>query len=115
MRVLRRNLEALGLTDRTTVWPLPVTTALKKLAGQGERFGLAFLDPPYGGGDAAAALSALASLNLFQPGARVVVEHSRRESLPEACGALTRLEVRRYGDTQVAFYLVEEPSQQEHD
>jgi hypothetical protein len=45
----------------------------------------------------------------------VVVEHSRRESLPEACGALTRLEVRRYGDTQVAFYLVEEPSRQEHD
>jgi len=115
LRVLRRNLEALGLADRTTVWPLPVTTALKKLAGQGERFGLAFLDPPYGGGDAAAALSALASLHLLPPGARVVVEHSRRESLPEACGALTRLEVRRYGDTQVAFYLVEEPSQQEHD
>ena len=105
LKVLRRNLEDLDLADRTTVWPLPVAAALKKLAGRGERFGLAFLDPPYGGGDAAAALTALASLNLLLPGARVVVEHSRRESLPEACGALTRLEVRRYGDTQVAFYL----------
>ena len=61
LKVLRRNLEDLGLADRTTVWPLPVTTALKKLAGRGERFGLAFLDPPYGGGEAAAALSALAA------------------------------------------------------
>jgi 16S rRNA (guanine966-N2)-methyltransferase len=114
LKVLRRNLAALGLTDRTTVWPLPVATAVKKLAGRGERFGLAFLDPPYGGGDSAAALSVLASLNLLAPGARVVVEHSRRESLPEVCGALTRLEVRRYGDTQVAFYLVEEPARQEY-
>lgn len=115
LKVLRRNLEDLGLADRTTVWPLPVTAALKKLAGQVERFGLAFLDPPYGGGDAVAALTALASLNLLRPGARVVVEHSRRESLPEACGQLGRLEVRRYGDTQVAFYLMAEPARQEHD
>jgi len=106
LKVLRRNLEALDLLGRTTVWPLPVAMALKKVA---------FLDPPYGGGAAAAALSALASLNLLRPGARVVVEHSRRESLPEACGALTRLEVRRYGDTQVAIYLVQEPAQQEHE
>ena len=115
LKVLRRNLDDLGLLDRSPVWPLPVTTALKKLAARGERFDLAFLDPPYGGGDAVAALSALAALNLMSPGARVVVEHSRRESLPEACGALTRLMVRRYGDTQVAFYLMEQPAQQEHE
>jgi 16S rRNA (guanine(966)-N(2))-methyltransferase RsmD len=106
LKVLRRNLADLGLADRTTVWPLPVTAALTKLAGLGESFGLAFLDPPYGGPDAAAALTAMAGLNLLAPGARVVVEHSRRESLPEVCGGLTLLTVRRYGDTQVAFYLM---------
>ena len=57
LKVLRRNLEALGLTEMTTVWPLPVAAALKKLAGRGEGFGLAFLDPPYGGGEAVMALS----------------------------------------------------------
>ena len=115
LKVLRRNLADLGLADRTTVWPLPVTTALKQMAGRGERYGLAFLDPPYGGPEAVAALTALAALPLLAPGARVVVEHSRRESLPEVCGALTRLTVRRYGDTQVAFYLMAEPAPQEHD
>ena len=106
LKVLRRNLANLGLTDRTTVWPLPVTAALKHLAGRGEPFGLAFLDPPYGGGAAVTALSALAEPPLLAPGARVVVEHSRREIMPEAVGALRRLSVRRYGDTQVAFYLM---------
>jgi 16S rRNA (guanine966-N2)-methyltransferase len=115
LKVLRRNLADLDLADRTTVSALPVTTALKKLAGHGESFGLVFIDPPYGGGDALATLTALVSINLLRPGARVVVEHSRRDSLPEACGGLTRLTVRRYGDTQVAFYLMAEPDLQEHD
>jgi 16S rRNA (guanine966-N2)-methyltransferase len=115
LKVLRRNLEDLGLLDRITVWALPVAAALKKLAGRGERFGLVFLDPPYGGGAAAAALRALADLNLLAPGAQVVVEHSRRESLPEVGGQLAPLGVRRYGDTQVAFYLKEEPAEQEHE
>lgn len=115
LKVLRRNLEDLGLGDRTRVRPQPVATALKHLAGHGEIFGLAFLDPPYGGPETVAALNALAELPLLAPGARVVVEHSRRESLPEACGGLTRLTVRRYGDTQVAFYLMAEPAPQEHE
>ena len=115
VKALRRNLEDLGLQDRTKVWPLPVAAALKKLAAQGERFGLAFLDPPYGGGQALAALSALASLEVLAIGASVVVEHSRRDSLPEASGPLRRTDLRRYGDTQVAFYLVVESAQQEHE
>jgi 16S rRNA (guanine966-N2)-methyltransferase len=114
LQVLRRNLEDLDLMDRSTVWSLPVALALKKLAGRGERFGLVFLDPPYGGGEAEAALRTLASLNLCRPGAWVVVEHSRRQMLPEECGPLRRLKVRRYGDTQVAFYRLEKPGPQEH-
>jgi len=115
VKALRRNLEDLGLPGQTRVWPLPVTTALKKLAAQGDRFGLVFLDPPYGGGKAPAALDALAELNLLSTEASVVVEHSRRDTLPEESGRLRRTEVRRYGDTQVAFYLLEESAQQEHE
>jgi 16S rRNA (guanine966-N2)-methyltransferase len=115
LKVLCRNLADLGLAGRTTVWPLPVAMALKQLADRGEVFGLAFLDPPYCGPEAVAALSALAELPVLLPGARVVVEHSRRESLPEACGALTRLTLRRYGDTQVAIYLMAESASQEHE
>ncbi len=105
LKVLRRNLNDLGLTAQTMVLPMPVLTALKKLAVRGERFTLAFLDPPYGGGLAAGVLEALAAAELMLPQTWVVAEHSRRESLPERCGDLWRRELRRYGDTQVAFYL----------
>jgi 16S rRNA (guanine966-N2)-methyltransferase len=114
LKVLRRNLEDLGLTAQAQVLPLPVHTALKKLAARGERFSLTFLDPPYGGGLAAEALTALAAAAVLEPQAWVVAEHSRRESLPESLGGLSLRELRRYGDTQVAFYLAAEPETQEH-
>jgi len=104
LKGLRRNLEALGLKDLSVVLPLPVAAALKKLAAQGARFSLVFLDPPYREG-AAATLAALAASGLLSPQALVVAEHSRRETLPEAGFGLARQTLRRYGDTQVAIYL----------
>jgi 16S rRNA (guanine(966)-N(2))-methyltransferase RsmD len=104
LKVLRRNLENLGLGDRTLVLPAPVAAALKKLGARGEGFNLVFLDPPYGKGAGEATLKALAVSRLLLPAARVVAEHSRRESLPEELSRLRRDDLRRYGDTQVAFY-----------
>ncbi len=104
LKVLRRNVESLDLEARTRVLPLAVHSALKKLAVQGQKYDLAFLDPPYGGEKAAAAVQALAAATVMAPGALVMVEHGRRDILPETAGNLQRLELRRYGDTQVAFY-----------
>jgi 16S rRNA (guanine966-N2)-methyltransferase len=113
LKVLRRNLEDLGLTEQAAVLPMPVLTVLKRLAARRERFSLAFLDPPYGGGVAAGTLAALAAADLLSPRAWVVAEHSRRELLPESCGSLTRQALRRYGDTQVAIYLSDKSEEQE--
>jgi 16S rRNA (guanine(966)-N(2))-methyltransferase RsmD len=104
LKVLRRNLKTLDLLNRTLVLPVSVFSALKKLAVQAAVFHLAFLDPPYGFDKAAAVLEALAKAEIMTPGAWVVAEHSRRDTLPEAAGTLQRRELRRYGDTQVAFY-----------
>lgn len=104
LKVLRRNLESLEIVDRALVLPVPVHQALKKLVVRGADFDLAFLDPPYGGEKAAAALDALAAAEILAPAAWVVAEHSRRDHLPEAAGSLKLWELRRYGDTQVAFY-----------
>jgi len=104
LKGLRRNLETLSLVERSQVLPLPVAAALRKLAVQGERFDLVFLDPPYGGDVAPATLAALAASSLLLPQARVVAEHSHRETLPESTGVLQQQTLRRYGDTQVAIY-----------
>jgi 16S rRNA (guanine966-N2)-methyltransferase len=113
LRVLRQNLQTLGLAERVRVLALPVAGALKKLAAQEAQFSLIFLDPPYGRGLALTTLTDLGNSALLVPAARVVAEHSRRESLPERLGGLRLHQARRYGDTQVAFYGVEEKLQEQ--
>jgi len=109
LKILRDNIKTLGLESHTRVLALPVTRALKKLAGQGQQFSLVFLDPPYERGLALKTLAALQVLLL--PEARVVAEHSQRETLPEQVGRLNLSQSRRYGDTQVAFYQLRENSE----
>jgi 16S rRNA (guanine966-N2)-methyltransferase len=111
--VLRRNLLALALEDRTRVMPMPVQKALKKLAAQEEQFTLVFLDPPYGRGLALKTLTTLQGSGLLFPEAKVVAEHSYRETVPEQVGRLKLSQGRRYGDTQVAFYEIRENSQEQ--
>ena len=108
LKILRDNIDTLGLKSPTRVLPLPVTRALKTLAAQGEQFSLVFLDPPYERGLVPKTLAALQDSSLLLRGARVVAEHSQRETLPELVGRLNLSQSRRYGDTQVAFMAPEE-------
>lgn len=118
-RVLEANLQALELGSRASLLRLPAERALPcaadeprrsrgkgalGLALHGGAFNLAFVDPPYGQGLAVMALERLALEGALTDGAMVVVEHSRRDALPEKSGALERVDVRHYGDTDISFY-----------
>ena len=103
-RVLEANLESLELAGRSTVWPLELPRGLGRLAGVLRAADLVMLDPPYGGEAARAVLAALGSPGALKRGARVVVEHHRRDELPERAGSLRRTRERRYGETVVSTY-----------
>jgi|UniRef100_A0A7V6A2N2 16S rRNA (guanine966-N2)-methyltransferase len=113
LRVLRENLATLELHERVMVLALPVSAAIRKLAGQARQFSLIFLDPPYGRGLALSTLAALPDSGLLRPEARVVAECHHREALPEQMGRLTLLQSRRYGDTHVAFYGIRKNLQEQ--
>jgi 16S rRNA (guanine966-N2)-methyltransferase len=100
---LRRNLREGGFDDRSTVVPADVRTALRRLAGQGERFCWVFLDPPYVK-ETDGVLAELSGTDLLTPCAVVVVEHDRRHRPPVSAGELFLTDRRQYGDTELSFY-----------
>lgn len=103
-RVLRRNLEDLGLAGRGEVHVGDATRFVQRLAREGRSFTWIFLDPPYAAGLADAALAAIAAGRLLAPDGTVVVEHDRRSPpLPEH-GLLLKADCRRYGDSELTFY-----------
>jgi 16S rRNA (guanine966-N2)-methyltransferase len=114
--VLRRNLRELGLdTEPETALVVRADTsaAIRRMGRAGERFDLVFLDPPYDSEQAQPALEALMEADLVDADGEVVLEASRRHSLPSVAG-LALLEERRYGDTLIArFQPVGQGAQQE--
>ena len=108
LAALRRNLLALELDACARVVRGDVRSALRRLAGEGERFDLVLADPPYDDREIATPLSLLVSGGLLAPGATVVVERSRRHPLPSVAG-LVSLGSRRYGDTELEWLGAGEP------
>jgi 16S rRNA (guanine(966)-N(2))-methyltransferase RsmD len=99
--VLRRNAAALGWEDRVEVRVGRVEEVAPRLL---PGFSLAFVDPPYADGPAAA----LALLpRLLAPGARVVAEHDERHPPPDQAGPLRLVDRRRYGGTGISIYGLE--------
>jgi len=104
LRVLRDNVEALTLGERTRVMRSDAARAVAVLAGRGERFAVAFLDPPYDSPRAAAALAALADGACLLPGAVVVIQHATRTPPVVAeHAALAPWKARRFGETTLTF------------
>jgi 16S rRNA (guanine966-N2)-methyltransferase len=94
--IAAQNAQALGFD--VTLLKLPALKAVEQLGKRGEKFDLVFSDPPYADEVGAEILAAVRPL--LNPGARVVIEHSKRETMPEE----GRIDERRFGDTVVSIY-----------
>jgi 16S rRNA (guanine966-N2)-methyltransferase len=104
----RKNAKALGFEAEVSVLRLRAERAVERLAREGRRFVLAFADPPYAARAGSWVVGAVAPL--LAEGGVLVVEHDRREVLPEASGALFRVDERRFGDTVLSFYRAALPN-----
>ena len=74
--------------------------AVRRLGSEGARFDLVLLDPPYASDELRRALEALAEAGVVAPEGVVVVEHGKRQPVPEVAG-WEALEAWSYGETQV--------------
>jgi 16S rRNA (guanine966-N2)-methyltransferase len=82
-----------------------LTFLLKSSKRSGKPWNIAFYDPPYAD-DHAPVLNALAenAATLLSNNALVVVEHHRKNDLPEEVAALSRFRVLKQGDSALSFY-----------
>ena len=104
LAALRANIASLAVADRVHLLATDVETALARLAKEGRRFGLVFLDPPYAAGRGAATLATLVEQGLLVPGAWVVLERSSRDPAPASPAALPPRFERSYGAATLSFH-----------
>jgi 16S rRNA (guanine966-N2)-methyltransferase len=98
LATLRQNIAALGEGSRARI----VTGDATRPPRAPSAYALAFLDPPYRSGLAAAALTALDTAGWLTPDALAVVELAAREHLAPPAG-FNLLDERVYGATRLLF------------
>jgi 16S rRNA (guanine966-N2)-methyltransferase len=106
--VIRRNLNALGLTEQARVHRLPVERCFSRIPLDPD---LIFIDPPYRV-DALPVIETFVERATLSDGALAVWRRLTRASggvapPPERIGGLVRIDQRRYGDGAIDTYRAE--------
>ena len=117
LKVLRRNLERLGIESGFAVHAESVAAFLRSAAkaspkpihhevAKPGRFEVVYLDPPYDAAqEYAATLGVLGEAQgILAPGALVIAEHRRKQSLEDRYGSLKRTRLLEQGDAALSFY-----------
>jgi 16S rRNA (guanine(966)-N(2))-methyltransferase RsmD len=109
LKILRRNLEQLGIANAFDVHAESVTGFLRsttKKSSKPGRYEVVFLDPPYDAAEEYATTLGLlgGELGILAPGALVIAEHRRKETLEEQYGSLKRKRLLEQGDAALSFY-----------
>ena len=102
IKTLEANAGRLGerlLQIRRLTLPAGLTRLMEQGAGP---FDLVFADPPYNFSQYEELLQGV--IPLLAAEAEVAVEHSARRELPLEATTLTRVDVRRYGESAISFY-----------
>jgi 16S rRNA (guanine966-N2)-methyltransferase len=104
IKTLIRNIQTCSLEERSTILKRNVLRGLSFLGSIGHVFDLVFIDPPYDKGCVEKTLLLLSRSESTSDSASIVVEHSKREILPEKVDSFTLDDQRDYGKTLVSFY-----------
>ncbi|MEW5827014.1 MAG: 16S rRNA (guanine(966)-N(2))-methyltransferase RsmD [Candidatus Bipolaricaulota bacterium] len=108
--IVRRNLDVLDFLAQAHVVTADAVSALPELGRLGRRYDLVFVGPPYYRELVPRTLAALAVEPVLADDPVVAAEIHASERVAEAYGGLTLVDLRKYGDNQLAFYRGSGPS-----
>lgn len=103
IKIIKDNFSLLGCVGYTLI-PLEGLQALKCLNKAGRKFDLIFMDPPYYQALAKKTLQILTSYDILTASGFIVVEHFKKDNLPDTLGDLVLFRQYKYADTILSFY-----------
>ena len=81
-----------------------VFKTIKRLKQERRIFDIIFLDPPYYRDIAKKTLKTLSFYDILAPQGFIIIQHSKKENLPDSLGDLILFRQNRYSETLLSFY-----------
>jgi 16S rRNA (guanine(966)-N(2))-methyltransferase RsmD len=97
----RGNLEKTRLASNATCLQLALPDELHRIPGT---FNIIFADPPYAFEGVTELPASIADQGLLDDEGILIIEHSRKITLPETAAHLSQFRYKKYGDTGLTFY-----------
>ena len=102
-KLIEKNLLSCGMKDRSEILLKDVDGAIDMLKRKGETFDLIFMDPPYEKGLIQRTVRKLKTEKICHEDSILVIEHNRREPLPDTSEEWNLIDQRRMGDTVISL------------
>lgn len=103
VKVIKKNIESLGLQRKSEVIKGDVLQTIKKLDKQGKQYSLIFVDPPFQQGLVKKTLMELDQSGIVLPFGQVIVGHTRQEELPDNLTSLKLARTKKIGQACLSF------------
>ncbi|MCX7747106.1 MAG: 16S rRNA (guanine(966)-N(2))-methyltransferase RsmD [Clostridia bacterium] len=107
LAIIKENLVHTKMIERARTLSGDAMEVLRRLSGEGSRFDIIFLDPPYRKNLIEEALNIIEKNDIMKPGGIVVAERDKEDKIPESVGAVRLVRDQQYGDTVLSFYKYE--------
>ncbi|MCD4781030.1 MAG: 16S rRNA (guanine(966)-N(2))-methyltransferase RsmD [Candidatus Omnitrophica bacterium] len=110
--ILQENLAMMPMGDlsqktrKYEILNLDAFTAVKLFSTRQQRFDLVFCDPPYGRGIAKKILKILEACDILHPNCTVIMQHQKKEILPEDLGRISLVREKKYGSSRLSIYEI---------
>jgi 16S rRNA (guanine(966)-N(2))-methyltransferase RsmD len=108
IRLIQKNLAQCGLEERSEILPKDTNRGIGILKERGESFDLILMDPPYEKGWIQRTLMKLNSHPIYHEDSILVIEHTRREPLPQPMEGWNLIRQQQIGDTLLSFLIPRE-------
>lgn len=106
IKVLNSNLQKTNLIEETEIIQADYAATVEKLAYQGRKFDIIFIDPPYKFGIALDAVRKIQEKNLLSKNGVIIVEHGSKDLIPEKIGIFEIFKEKKYGNICLSLYVI---------
>ena len=113
--IVKSNIKKARVENESTILNIDFKDAVKRLSVQKQKFDVIFMDPPYYENMFIDCLKSIDELNLLKEDGLIVVEHDTNDLFDDNIGRLYKSREKKYGNTTITFYKLEEVDGEQED
>ena len=113
--IVKSNVKKARVDNESTILNIDLKDAVKRLSVQNQKFDVIFMDPPYYENMFIDCLKSIDELNLLKEDGLIVVEHDTKDLFDDSIGRLYKSREKKYGNTTITFYKLEDIDGEQED